>query len=86
MVFTPIKRIAQVYAEYREACERFGYTASRYQLSVNLPILCRRDRRQGEKASRASTPCGSISVGPADAAAVLAAAGLYEASRRCAGY
>jgi alkanesulfonate monooxygenase SsuD/methylene tetrahydromethanopterin reductase-like flavin-dependent oxidoreductase (luciferase family) len=39
MVFTPIKRIAQVYAEYREACERHGYKASRYQLTVNLPIV-----------------------------------------------
>lgn len=39
MVFTPITRIAQVYAEYREACERHGYTASRYQLTVNLPIV-----------------------------------------------
>src|SRR5438093_13247547 len=39
MVFTPIKRIAQIYGEYREACERFGYTASRYQLTVNVPIV-----------------------------------------------
>jgi alkanesulfonate monooxygenase SsuD/methylene tetrahydromethanopterin reductase-like flavin-dependent oxidoreductase (luciferase family) len=39
MVFTPVKRIAQIYAEYREACERHGYTASRYQLTVNLPIV-----------------------------------------------
>jgi len=39
MVFTPIKRIAQIYAEYREACERHGYTASRYQLTVNVPIV-----------------------------------------------
>jgi alkanesulfonate monooxygenase SsuD/methylene tetrahydromethanopterin reductase-like flavin-dependent oxidoreductase (luciferase family) len=39
MVFTPIKRIAQIYAEYREACERNGYTASPYQLTVNLPIV-----------------------------------------------
>jgi alkanesulfonate monooxygenase SsuD/methylene tetrahydromethanopterin reductase-like flavin-dependent oxidoreductase (luciferase family) len=39
MVFTPIKRIAQVYGEYREACERHGYKASRYQLTVNLPIV-----------------------------------------------
>ena len=39
MVFTPIARIAQVYGEYREACERHGYTASRYQLTVNLPIV-----------------------------------------------
>src|SRR5207244_5931357 len=38
MVFTPIKRIAQIYGEYREACERYGYTASRYQLTVNVPI------------------------------------------------
>src|SRR2546430_1581022 len=39
MVFPPIKRIAQIYGEYREACERFGYTASRYQLTVNVPIV-----------------------------------------------
>jgi alkanesulfonate monooxygenase SsuD/methylene tetrahydromethanopterin reductase-like flavin-dependent oxidoreductase (luciferase family) len=39
MVFTPIKRIAQIYGEYREACERHGYKASRYQLTVNLPIV-----------------------------------------------
>jgi alkanesulfonate monooxygenase SsuD/methylene tetrahydromethanopterin reductase-like flavin-dependent oxidoreductase (luciferase family) len=39
MVFTPITRIAQVYAEYREACERHGHKASRYQLTVNLPIV-----------------------------------------------
>jgi alkanesulfonate monooxygenase SsuD/methylene tetrahydromethanopterin reductase-like flavin-dependent oxidoreductase (luciferase family) len=39
MVFTPITRIAQIYREYREACERNGYTASRYQLTVNLPII-----------------------------------------------
>src|SRR6266705_1960974 len=35
----PIWRIAQIYGEYREACERYGYTASRYQLTVNLPIV-----------------------------------------------
>jgi alkanesulfonate monooxygenase SsuD/methylene tetrahydromethanopterin reductase-like flavin-dependent oxidoreductase (luciferase family) len=39
MVFTPLKRIAQIYGEYREACERHGYKASRYQLTVNLPIV-----------------------------------------------
>src|SRR5262245_36570920 len=39
MVFTPIKRIAQIYGEYREACERNGYTASPYQLTVNVPIV-----------------------------------------------
>ena len=39
MVFTPIKRTAQVYSEYRQACERLGYTASQYQLAVNLPIV-----------------------------------------------
>jgi alkanesulfonate monooxygenase SsuD/methylene tetrahydromethanopterin reductase-like flavin-dependent oxidoreductase (luciferase family) len=39
MVFTPIKRIAQIYGEYREACERYGYKASRYQLTVNLPVV-----------------------------------------------
>jgi alkanesulfonate monooxygenase SsuD/methylene tetrahydromethanopterin reductase-like flavin-dependent oxidoreductase (luciferase family) len=39
MVFTPIKRIAQIYGEYREACERNGYRASRYQLTVNVPIV-----------------------------------------------
>src|SRR5438132_14138476 len=38
MVFAPNKRIAQIYGEYREACERYGYTASRYQLTVNVPI------------------------------------------------
>src|SRR3989441_177297 len=38
MVFTPVKRIAQIYGEYREACERHGYTASRYQLTANVPI------------------------------------------------
>jgi alkanesulfonate monooxygenase SsuD/methylene tetrahydromethanopterin reductase-like flavin-dependent oxidoreductase (luciferase family) len=39
MVFTPLSRIAQVYEEYRQACERHGYTASRYQLTVNLPVV-----------------------------------------------
>jgi len=39
MVFTPIKRIAQIYGEYREACERNGYRASRYQLTVNVPVV-----------------------------------------------
>jgi alkanesulfonate monooxygenase SsuD/methylene tetrahydromethanopterin reductase-like flavin-dependent oxidoreductase (luciferase family) len=39
MVFTPLKRIAQIYGEYREACERHGYTASRDQLTVNVPIV-----------------------------------------------
>jgi hypothetical protein len=39
MVFTPIKRIAQIYGEYREACERNGYTANLYQLTVNVPIV-----------------------------------------------
>ena len=39
MVFTPIKRIAQIYGEYREACEKNGYKASRYQLTVNVPIV-----------------------------------------------
>lgn len=39
MVFTPIARIAQIYGEYREACERNGYTASPYQLTVNVPIV-----------------------------------------------
>jgi alkanesulfonate monooxygenase SsuD/methylene tetrahydromethanopterin reductase-like flavin-dependent oxidoreductase (luciferase family) len=39
MVFTPIKRIANIYGEYREACERNGYAASRYQLTVNVPIV-----------------------------------------------
>src|SRR5256885_16950743 len=38
MVFTPIKRIAQIYGEYRQACQRYGYTARRYQLTVNVPI------------------------------------------------
>lgn len=39
MVFTPLTRIAQIYNEYREACERHGYKASRYQLTVNVPIV-----------------------------------------------
>src|SRR6185295_6172751 len=52
MVFTPIKRIAQVYAEYREACERFGYTASRYQLSVNLPICVAETDAKAEAIAR----------------------------------
>ena len=30
---------AQIYGEYREACERHGYTASPYQLTVNVPIV-----------------------------------------------
>src|SRR3989442_14562655 len=34
----PIRRIAQIYGEYRQACERYGYTASRHQLTVNVPI------------------------------------------------
>jgi alkanesulfonate monooxygenase SsuD/methylene tetrahydromethanopterin reductase-like flavin-dependent oxidoreductase (luciferase family) len=39
MVFTPIRRIAQIYSEYREACERFGYSADKEQLTVNVPIV-----------------------------------------------
>jgi alkanesulfonate monooxygenase SsuD/methylene tetrahydromethanopterin reductase-like flavin-dependent oxidoreductase (luciferase family) len=54
MVFTPIRRIAQVYAEYREACERFGYTASRYQLSVNLPIVVAESDARARDIARAT--------------------------------
>jgi len=53
MVFTPITRIAQIYAEYREACERHGYSASPYQLTVNLPIVvAENDARAYEIARR----------------------------------
>jgi alkanesulfonate monooxygenase SsuD/methylene tetrahydromethanopterin reductase-like flavin-dependent oxidoreductase (luciferase family) len=53
MVFTPIKRIAQIYGEYREACERNGYTASRYQLTVNVPIVvAENDAKARELAQR----------------------------------
>ena len=52
MVFTPIKRIAQIYGEYREACERYGYTASRYQLTVNLPICVAETDAKAEAIAR----------------------------------
>jgi len=52
MVFTPIKRIAQIYAGYREACERHGYTASRYQLTVNLPIVVAETDAKAEAIAR----------------------------------
>src|SRR6185503_8245940 len=52
MVFTPIKRIAQIYGEYREACERNGYTASPYQLTVNLPICVAENDRKAEAIAR----------------------------------
>jgi alkanesulfonate monooxygenase SsuD/methylene tetrahydromethanopterin reductase-like flavin-dependent oxidoreductase (luciferase family) len=54
MVFTPIKRIAQIYGEYREACERNGYTASRYQLTVNLPIVIAQSDAKAEEIARAN--------------------------------
>jgi len=53
MVFTPIRRIAQIYGEYREACQRHGYTASRYQLTVNVPIVvAENDARAAEIAKK----------------------------------
>jgi alkanesulfonate monooxygenase SsuD/methylene tetrahydromethanopterin reductase-like flavin-dependent oxidoreductase (luciferase family) len=52
MVFTPLARIAQVYGEYREACERYGYTASPYQLTVNLPICVAENDRKAEAIAR----------------------------------
>jgi alkanesulfonate monooxygenase SsuD/methylene tetrahydromethanopterin reductase-like flavin-dependent oxidoreductase (luciferase family) len=52
MVFTPVKRIAQIYGEYREACERNGYTASPYQLTVNLPICVAENDRKAEAIAR----------------------------------
>jgi alkanesulfonate monooxygenase SsuD/methylene tetrahydromethanopterin reductase-like flavin-dependent oxidoreductase (luciferase family) len=54
MVFTPITRIAQIYGEYREACERFGYTASRYQLTVNLPIVVAENDARAQAIARAN--------------------------------
>jgi alkanesulfonate monooxygenase SsuD/methylene tetrahydromethanopterin reductase-like flavin-dependent oxidoreductase (luciferase family) len=54
MVFTPIKRIAQIYAEYREACARHGYTASRYQLTVNLPIVVAETDAKARELARAN--------------------------------
>jgi alkanesulfonate monooxygenase SsuD/methylene tetrahydromethanopterin reductase-like flavin-dependent oxidoreductase (luciferase family) len=54
MVFTPIKRIAQIYGEYREACERYGYTASPYQLTVNLPIVVAENDAKAEAIARAN--------------------------------
>ena len=53
MVFTPITRIAQIYGEYREACERHGYTASRYQLTVNLPIVVAENDAKAYEMARA---------------------------------
>jgi alkanesulfonate monooxygenase SsuD/methylene tetrahydromethanopterin reductase-like flavin-dependent oxidoreductase (luciferase family) len=53
MVFTPLARIAQIYGEYREACERHGYTASPYQLTVNLPICVAENDRKAEAIARA---------------------------------
>jgi len=55
MVFTPIKRIAQIYGEYREACERHGYTASRYQLTVNVPIVVAESDAKAEAIARKHT-------------------------------
>jgi alkanesulfonate monooxygenase SsuD/methylene tetrahydromethanopterin reductase-like flavin-dependent oxidoreductase (luciferase family) len=52
LVFTPLKRIAQIYAEYREACHRHGYTASRYQLTVNLPIVVAENDGKAEEIAR----------------------------------
>jgi alkanesulfonate monooxygenase SsuD/methylene tetrahydromethanopterin reductase-like flavin-dependent oxidoreductase (luciferase family) len=52
MVFTPIKRIAQIYGEYREACERNGYQASPYQLTVNLPIVVAETDAKAEAIAR----------------------------------
>jgi alkanesulfonate monooxygenase SsuD/methylene tetrahydromethanopterin reductase-like flavin-dependent oxidoreductase (luciferase family) len=52
MVFTPIARIAQIYGEYREACERYGYRASRYQLTVNLPIVVAESDAKAEAIAR----------------------------------
>jgi alkanesulfonate monooxygenase SsuD/methylene tetrahydromethanopterin reductase-like flavin-dependent oxidoreductase (luciferase family) len=52
MVFTPLERIAQVYAEYREACHRHAYTASRYQLTVNLPIVIAETDGKAEEIAR----------------------------------
>ncbi len=54
MVFTPITRIAQIYAEYREACLKHGYTASRYQLTVNLPIVVAENDARAETIARAN--------------------------------
>jgi hypothetical protein len=64
MVFTPITRIAQIYGEYREACERHGYTASRYQLTVNLPIVVAETTPRPTR-WRGLTRCGSITWGSA---------------------
>src|SRR5262249_61785372 len=55
MVFTPIKRIAQIYSEYREACQRHGYTASRYQLTVNVPIVVAENDGKAEAIARKHT-------------------------------
>src|SRR5207245_295946 len=57
MVFTPIKRIAQIYGEYREACQRHGYTASRYPLTVTVPIaVAEDDARAAEVATKDAKP------------------------------
>jgi alkanesulfonate monooxygenase SsuD/methylene tetrahydromethanopterin reductase-like flavin-dependent oxidoreductase (luciferase family) len=53
MVFTPITRIAQIYSEYREACERYGYIASPYQLTVNLPIVVAENDTKAHELARA---------------------------------
>src|SRR5262249_34824724 len=55
MVFTPIKRIAQIYGEYREACQRHGYTASRYQLTVNVPIVVAENDAKAAEIARKHT-------------------------------
>jgi alkanesulfonate monooxygenase SsuD/methylene tetrahydromethanopterin reductase-like flavin-dependent oxidoreductase (luciferase family) len=52
MVFSPLRQIAQVYAEYREACHRHGYTASRYQLTVNVPIVVAESDAKAEEIAR----------------------------------
>jgi alkanesulfonate monooxygenase SsuD/methylene tetrahydromethanopterin reductase-like flavin-dependent oxidoreductase (luciferase family) len=52
MVFTPLARIKQIYGEYREACERHGYTASPYQLTVNLPICVAESDAKAEAIAR----------------------------------
>jgi alkanesulfonate monooxygenase SsuD/methylene tetrahydromethanopterin reductase-like flavin-dependent oxidoreductase (luciferase family) len=52
MVFSPLPQIAQVYAEYREACHRHGYTASRYQLTVNVPIVVAESDAKAEEIAR----------------------------------
>ena len=73
MVFTPIKRIAQIYGEYREACERNGYTASRYQLTVNVPIVVAENDAKARELAREARDVG-VQHGSAHAPALLAAA------------